>query len=160
VTVEARAGTGDDPDDTRGRLDIAQASLTSWDGPFSPPRFRFEATMFNRWTCRQAHPFLEDACVITFYLDTKGRDFWGQSGWDYRMHWHPGFCGVLERDGPSEQLIARGIADKTRRSALCSIRRTKLDIDKKLRWFVVTTWANRDHGWYATDHAPDRGWYG
>ena len=155
----ASARTSVDPDDTRGRLDLARVSLTAWDGPASPPRLRFEATMYNRWTCRRAHPFLEGACVITFYLDTKEKDFWGRSGWDYRMHWNPKFCGLLERDGPSEQLIARGISDKTRRSALCSIRRDHLDADKKIRWFVTTTWVNRDHEWRATDYAPDRGWF-
>jgi hypothetical protein len=75
-------------------------------------------------------------------------------GLDYRIIWHARFCSVLERDGPTETLVARGIADKDRRSAFCSVRRSKLDARKKIRWFVITTWANQDHGWYATDFAP------
>lgn len=158
-TPSAFSATRLDADDVRGRLDLKQVLFTSWDGPFSPPRLRFQATMYNRWTCRQAHQLLEDACLVSFYLDTKGVSRSARHGLDYRIIWHARFCSVLERDRPTETLIARGIADKDRRSAFCSVRRSKLDVRKKIRWFVVTTWANQDHGWYATDFAPSVGWY-
>ena len=42
----------------------------------------------------------------------------------------------------------------------CVIPRATLDIRKKIRWFATTTWADPVDGWYATDYAPDAGWYG
>jgi len=159
VVPSATANTTYDQDDVRGKLDLRATAFTS---SSYPARLHFRATMYERWTrrqCRRAAQ-LEGGCFILFVLDTKGRDTWGRRVRDveYYLRWIPGRCDLL--DETLTNFVAHGTPGKGPRSALCAIRRSKVEADKKIRWYVRTQWADYDGGWYATDTAPNRGWHG
>jgi hypothetical protein len=160
VVPPAAAKTMYDGDDARGKLD---AQATAYTSSTFPARLHFRATMYERWTLRQCLRAnqLEGGCYILFVLDTKGRDTWGRRirDIDYFFRWIPGRCDLFE-ESLTTNFAGHGVPRKGPRSALCSIRRSKIESTKKIRWYVLTQWADYDEGWYSGDTAPDRGWYG
>ena len=161
VTSPAEARTFGDPDDVAGRLDLQYVSF-SRAGTGDRASLRFRATTYDDWTIRRClhAATLEDGCTIRFVLDTVGPKAWRPTGRgvDYNLVWHPKSCVLID---PSSLSVAGvGVASKDDRSVTCSIRRNKLTIDKKIRWYADTTWANVQTQVYASDLAPNRGWYG
>jgi hypothetical protein len=155
----ASAAAYDDPNDTVGPLDVERVVFTNLR---EPARLRFEVQTFADWTlrrCRRAME-LEDGCSVVFWLDTRGADANRQTGrgLDYRLSWRIDDCALIDPDTLS--VIADGRASKIGDRVSCVIRRSALDVRKKIRWFASTTWASPSNGSYATDYAPDAGWYG
>jgi len=152
------AATYQDANDTRGPLDIRSVSRTNLQ---NPARVRFELTTFSTWTLRRCvrAQEIEDGCSIRFWLDTRGAPAWRPTGrgLDHWLAWGTHRCALIDPEtlGPD----AFGVARKTPDSVSCSIRRSKLDLRKKVRWFAGTTWGFRD-GSFASDYAPGTGWYG
>ncbi len=159
VRTTSRAATYHDGNDTRGPLDIRSVSLTNLP---DPARVRFEVTTFSTWTfrrCLRAQE-IEDGCSIRFWLDTRGARAWRPSGrgLDHWLLWRRDRCALI--DPETLDVDAFGVARKTPDSVSCSIRRSKLDARKKIRWFAGTTWSFRGDGSFQTDYAPNTGWYG
>jgi len=161
VAAPATGRTFGDPDDVAGRLDLLYVSF-SRTGTGTTTTLHFRATMYGEWTIRQcAHAAtLEDGCTIKTVLDTTGPPAWRPTrrGVDYYLVWRPKSCALI--DPSTLSLVGLGVAAKEGRAAVCSIRRNKLTIDKKIRWYTSTTWANVQTGTYASDSAPNTGWFG
>jgi hypothetical protein len=123
---------------------------------------RFELTTYARWTLRRCirAQELEDGCSIRFWLDTRGLPAWRPTGrgLDHWLVWGGRRCAL--HDPATLQIEAFGIARKSPDSVSCSIRRSKLDARKKVRWFAETTWGSSQDGSFATDYSPGTGWYG
>jgi hypothetical protein len=153
LALPVSARTMFDPDDVRGRLagDVLVAARLL--------QTSFPSHNANRWRrkqCRRAAQ-LENGCSIMFVLDTKGSRAWRPTGRgvDHYLRWTLGRCSLL--NGQLDAEVAKGTSRKGERSASCSIRRSKIDATRKIRWYVFTTWGNREHGWFATDTAPNQG---
>jgi len=159
VPSSISAATYQDANDTRGPLDIRSVSRSNIR---NPARVRFELTTFSAWTfrrCLRAQE-IEDGCSIRFWLDTRGAPAWRPTGrgLDHWLVWGRHRCALI--DPETLGVDAFGVARKTPNSVSCSIRRSKLDARKKIRWFAGTTWGFRDDGSFASDYAPDTGWWG
>ena len=159
LPASAVAATYDDPDDTWGPLDIERVAFLHFG---YPARLRFTMFTYEDWTARrcQRAAELEDGCSILFWLDTRGEPAHRPTGRgvDHWVSWRTTGCVVLDLETRNE--VVNGRAVKRNGSVTCVIRRSALDIRKKIRWFASTTWASPRDGSYATDYAPDAGWYG
>jgi hypothetical protein len=161
VASPAEARTFGDPDDVAGKLDLQWVSFYQ-PGSGDRTTLQFRATTYDDWTIRQClhAATLEDGCSLKFVLDTAGPTAWRPSGRgvDYALVWHPKSCVLIE---PASQHVAGvGIAAKDGRTVTCSIRRNKLTVHKKIRWYVSTTWATLQTQSYANDLSPNTGWHG
>jgi len=155
------AVTTSDLDDVGGPLDIRHVSFDNVGGDSAPVRLKFGITTYGRWSvkrCLRAAE-MEDGCTIAITLDTKGRAASRKTGRgvDYRLVWGLQVCRLLDE---GSHLVGQGISKKNGSTVSCAIRRSKLDIRRKIRWYVHTTWASPQTGRYSTDYAPDAGWYG
>lgn len=159
--LPASATTRVDRDDVRGPLDLRRVSVDVLDQlPDRPVRLRLSASTYETWTvsqCRRAQE-LEDGCGIRFVLDTKGPAAWRPTGRgvDYWVAWRPRSCSLVAPE--TGEFITQGPSSKSPTGVTCVIRQNALEILKPIRWYVSTTWANRKHGWYASDYAPASGW--
>jgi hypothetical protein len=153
------AATYDDPKDTLGPLDIESVAFLHFG---YPARLRFATFTYGDWTARRCERAaeLEEGCSVMFWLDTRGADANRQTGrgLDYWLSWRIDDCVLIDPD--TLNVVAEGRASKTSDRVSCVIRRSALDVRKKIRWFASTTWASPADGSYATDYAPDAGWYG
>jgi hypothetical protein len=154
VAQPAAAATHDDPDDVGGRLDLRQVTRTFSNRPESPPLVHLQSTMYDRWTKNQC--WHAEGCTPYWVFDSRQG-----GGTDVLVVWN-----IERRSGRrlvpvceaynyrTGRRLDGGDADKFRRSAFCTFRKSVLRADKRVRWRALTSWE------LFTDRAPDSGWYG
>ena len=130
----------DDPNDVRGPIDIRRVSMDREGNQLTAAIRTFE-----RFTKR-------DLLGGAFFFDFDSRGD-GRRDFSLRMDYYEGafpYCTLYDRQGFSRFGTQ---AQKGPRSFVCSFPRGELEPSGHIRWRV------RSEGSYATDHAPDRGWY-